>query len=111
MPHCPEELELLELLEQHMLELELELLLPTHDWEPTIRLAKEVSPKPEAICGRTVTNRTKLAAAITAMRTRRCPVFMPHPPLSPIRVKCAPKHTFVWERTLGRSTARQGAAR
>ena len=81
MPHCPEEpalAELPELLPQHMLELPLdpELLLPTHDSELTIRLAKEVRPKPDAICGSTVTNKTKLAAAITAIRARGCQLFM-----------------------------------
>jgi hypothetical protein len=82
MPHWPEEPELPELLPQHMLELPLdpELLLPTHDSEPTIRLAKEVKPKPDAICGRTVTNKMKLAAAMTAIRARGCQLFMPHPP-------------------------------
>ena len=34
-----------------------ELPLPTHDSEPTIRLAKEVKPMPDAICGTTVTKR------------------------------------------------------
>jgi hypothetical protein len=89
MPHCPEEPELaeaLELLPQHMLELPLDPeLLPTHDSEPTIRLAKELKPKPDAICGRTVTSKTKLAAAITAIRARGFQVVMlfilsmPHP--------------------------------
>jgi hypothetical protein len=81
--HC----EVLELLEQHMLELplELELLLLTHELDPTIRLAKDVSPKPDAICGRTVTNKTKLAAATTAMRARGFQLFTASPPLSPRR--------------------------
>jgi hypothetical protein len=43
---CPPTVELLELPEQHMLELPLdpELPLPTHDSVPTIRLARDVSP-------------------------------------------------------------------
>jgi hypothetical protein len=87
MPHWVEVLELPELLEllQHMLELPLdpELPLPTHDSEPTIRLAKEVRPKPEAICGRTVTNKMKLAPAMIAIRARGCQlIFMPPPALS-----------------------------
>jgi hypothetical protein len=66
------------------LPLDPELPLPTQDSEPTIRLAKEVKPKPDAICGRTVTNRTKLAAALTAMRARGCQLFMPHPSSLPV---------------------------
>jgi hypothetical protein len=118
MPHWPVELalpELPELLPQHMLELPLELPLdpelPTHDSEPTIRLANEVKPKPDAICGRTVTNKTKLAAAITAMRALGCQlIFMPHPALSqsgetPKRYPCWPTSA----RTTGGCS--QGAAK
>jgi hypothetical protein len=75
--HC-EELELPELLEQHMLELLLdpELLVPTHESDPTMRLARDVSPKPDAICGRTVTNKTKLAAVMIAVRARGFQLFI-----------------------------------
>jgi hypothetical protein len=102
MPHCPEELELPELLpEQQVLELPLEPeLLPTHDSEPTIRLAKEVKPKPDAICGRTVTNKTKLAAAMTAIRARGFQLFMPLPQLSP-SLRNAANHIPVGQRALG----------
>ena len=85
MPHCPVELELPELPElpeQHMLELPLdpELPLPTQDSLPTIRLANEVRPMLDPICGSTVTNRTKLAAAMIAMRARGCQIFFILPP-------------------------------
>jgi hypothetical protein len=68
------------MLVQHMLELlellELELI---HDPELTIRLANDVSPNPDAICGRTVTNKTKLAAAMTPMRARGFQLFTAPP--------------------------------
>ena len=41
------------------------------------RFSSDLSPKAEATSGRTVTNRTKLAAAITATRMRCCQVLMP----------------------------------
>jgi hypothetical protein len=96
--HWLEELELLTLLElptlvelPMLLELELpelptvlelELLLelpplPLH--EVTLfasRFARVCKPKPEASCGRTVTNRTTLAAAITPKRVCRFQRFM-----------------------------------
>jgi hypothetical protein len=99
-PHCPDAL-LLELPEQHMLEppLELEVLL-THDWEPTIRLASDVRPKPDAICGSTVTNKTKLATPMTVTRARGFQFFMPHPALSG-RVKRTCEDTRAWSLVLG----------
>jgi hypothetical protein len=66
------------------LALDPEPLLPTHDSELTIRLAREVRPKPDAICGSTVTNKTKLAAAMTAIRARGCQLFTSHPQPLPV---------------------------
>ena len=73
---------------QHVLELLLELdaLLPLepelpHDMEvvDARRLLSPVRPRPDAISGRTVTNKTKPAAAMTATRARCFQVFMPTP--------------------------------
>jgi hypothetical protein len=92
--HWLEELELLEeptLVELPMLlELELELpmllelellleLLPPPLHDVTLfasRFARVCKPKPEASCGRTVTNRTTLAAAMTPKRVCRFQRFM-----------------------------------
>jgi hypothetical protein len=54
---------------------------PPHDMDVVLarRLLSPAKPKAEASSGRTVTNRTKLAAAITATRARCFQVFMPTP--------------------------------
>ena len=59
---------------------ELPLELP-HDIEVVLarRLLSPVRPNAEAISGMTVTNKTKLAAAMTATRARCFQVFMPTP--------------------------------
>jgi hypothetical protein len=78
-----------EVVGQHVLELLLEpeaLLLPLepelpHDMDvvDARRLESPVRPRPDAISGRTVTNKTKPAAAMTATRARCFQVFMPTP--------------------------------
>ncbi len=72
--------------EQHVLELPLEPELPDepelpHDIDVVAsrRLLSPVRPRPDAISGRTVTNKTKPAAAMTATRARCFQVFMPTP--------------------------------
>jgi hypothetical protein len=67
---------------------------PTHDSVPTIRLATELKPILDAICGRTVINKTKLATATTTIRARGCQRFMAHP-ISPA---CSSRGQPYWRR-------------
>jgi hypothetical protein len=79
LPLDPEQHELLDDVELP-LDPELPLELP-HDMEVVLarRLPSPVRPKADASSGITVTNKTKLAAAITATRVRCFQVFMPTP--------------------------------
>ena len=52
---------------------------PEHGTDVASRLARGPKPRPEATCGRTVTNNTKLAPPITASRIHCFQRFMPDP--------------------------------
>jgi hypothetical protein len=54
---------------------------PLHEAELESRAPSEPSPMPEATSGRTVTNSTKLAAAITPNRAHCCHRFIAKPPI------------------------------
>jgi hypothetical protein len=56
---------------------------PLHEAELDSRAPSEPRPMPEATSGRTVTNRTKLAAAMTPNRAHCCHRFMAKPPNPP----------------------------